>query len=410
MRAIVQQFLGELAMGLPRRSTDSNLLRAYEFQQKRLDEAGLELKINTSPYGHFPEGWEVTAWQDDHYRTSVTATTAIYERAFYKKGQPKPLKKISDNYLIYTDVTDCTDYSVSENDSYICPNCGSVSTLLKLSHEGCDYCGTKFAMSELYPKVSGYYAIKNMGATEKELKGQIFSYVKPVWIVFAIIGLVAAIGAFTETTVPMAILTAIWYQIMMAIFAFLFGYLAWVGKTLGRLFKEAGKAIPKVSALGSHKAFTEYMKQYSQEFSYEYFINKVISMLKTVIYSSQDAYLPFYYGKETVQFDHIVEASFSGALRLNGFHMQGSILSVDVTAFMENFYCKNGRIKKKDEKIHMVLQKDMAVGMNYYFNVQAVKCPSCGSSFDATKSRFCPYCNQPLNMLLQDWVMVVCEK
>ncbi len=410
MKEIVQQFLSELSRGLPKRSADSNLIRAFEFQQRRLDEAGLEMKVNTSPYGHFPEGWEVAAWQDDHYRTSVTATTAIYERAFYKKGQVKPLKKISDNYLIYTDVTDCKDYSVSEKDSYICPNCGSASTLLELSREGCSFCGTKFAMSQLYPKVSGYYAIKNMGATEKELKGQIFKYVRPVWIVMAILGLLAALTTLKDGTVVRALFTILWAEVLAALFAFFFGYLAWVGKTLGRLFKEAGKAVPKMSALGSHKAFTEYMKQYSQEFSYEYFINKVISMLKTVIYSSKDAYLPFYYGRETVQFDHIVEASFSGALKLNGFYMQGSILSVDVTAFMENFYWQNGRIRKKDEKIHMVLQKDMAVGMNYHFNVQAVKCPSCGSSFDATKSRFCPYCNQPLNMLMQDWVMVVCEK
>lgn len=58
-------------------------------------------------------------------------------------------------------------HSSSENDEwkserYICPNCNNIVKIEELESEGCSYCGTKFLMSQLYPKVTNYYILENL--------------------------------------------------------------------------------------------------------------------------------------------------------------------------------------------------------------------------------------------------------
>lgn len=44
---------------------------------------------------------------------------------------------------------------------------------------GCEYCGTHFEMKDLFPKVTSYYFIEEIGGTENELKGSIKKFVLP---------------------------------------------------------------------------------------------------------------------------------------------------------------------------------------------------------------------------------------
>lgn len=59
-----------------------------------------------------------------------------------------------------------------ENEDYVCPNCGAVSTVKGLL-DGCDYCNTFFKIDELFPKVTNYvenaYVCKNMTWCRKQV-------------------------------------------------------------------------------------------------------------------------------------------------------------------------------------------------------------------------------------------------
>ena len=52
-----------------------------------------------------------------------------------------------------------------------CPHCGAASTLGELE-DGCEYCGTKFVMSELYPKVSNFFITRHEDRTERYNKNK----------------------------------------------------------------------------------------------------------------------------------------------------------------------------------------------------------------------------------------------
>lgn len=406
MKECVKSFIEELNVGFPHKTIDSNLARVYEYQQARLDEEGLEMRTKINPGSYNSEEQKVASWKDTHYQTSVFYKHTNYIRSFYKKGEKNPIYTRKGHYLMYSDVTECLDYSVAGTDSYICPNCGSASTLQRLSSEGCAFCGTRFSLSELYPKVSCNYLVYGVfPGTPKEMAKDVLKVVIPVALLTMILIIIY------DITNGVSGFNFVLGLILGTLGGAFYGYILWFIIMMVKMLMEAGRAMPKIfAAKDSTKEFTQRMRHFSEDFSYEYFTGKVVSMLKAIIYSSRDDNLPFYTGTETTEFDHVVESTFSGALGLESFKVEGNIITVQTVAFVENFYNVHGTIIKRDEKVRMTLKRDISKKINYHFNIRAVNCPSCASSFDALKNKHCPYCGSALNMLEHDWVVSSCRK
>lgn len=401
MKEIVLKYLDELSNGLPKETADSNLLRVLELQQKRLADEGLEMIVKATPQGFIPEANNSHYWKDTHYKTNVVNTTAKYTRTFFKKGNSKPIFRFEDDYIMYFNVTECLDYNVSANDTYICPNCGTANLLHAISSDGCSSCGAQFKMSELYPRISGGYRDKDIG---ENVKQSLLPTILTVMIIAIIIGIIAGIaGGYSFWGV-------FGRAVIAAITGFIAGYMLVFFKVMKSLLSGVNRSVKRSAFNDSPKMFAENMRKYSEEFSYEYFTNKVISLLEAILYSSHDEELPFYSGEETVQFDHIIDAEFTGALQLKSFDVCDDVVSAEVVAFMENLYHSNGIISKKNEALRVTLKRDFSSPINYFFNIRSVHCPSCATSFDALTNQVCPSCGNKLNMMKEDWVITKCEK
>ena len=228
---------------------------------------------------------------------------------------------------------------------------------------------------------------------------------KPFFIVAAVILAVLAVRALQNDETLAAFGNLIVFDVFLFGFAAIVGYLVWLVKLFGKMTVEVGKAIPKIASVGSPKRFTEQMRRYSEGFSFEYFTNKVVSLLQAVIYSSEDAQIPFYRGPETTRFDHVVEASFDAAVGVRSFKVEGGICTVEASAFMENFYHEGGKMAKRNEKVFVTLQKDLSEDIDYHFNAQAIRCEACGASYDALMQRSCLYCGHETDLCRHDWVI-----
>ena len=44
---------------------------------------------------------------------------------------------------------------------YVCPHCGAATRVSKLTN-GCEYCGTRFLLHELFPKITSFYTLKSV--------------------------------------------------------------------------------------------------------------------------------------------------------------------------------------------------------------------------------------------------------
>ena len=380
---------------------DQDMRYCLELQKERQMEKGVRMKYRFVPRGIFADGGGIgRGYEDTLYKTRMEYRTCRFERKFYKNEMQVHSSK--QNTIFYQMITDTQNERLIENDNYTCPNCAAISKVKELMN-GCSYCGTFFKMEDLFPKTTNFFMIKDAGYTEKEIKGSIFKTIFP----FMLICFVVFTYVYNTQNDNGLLLNMIPGFFAGIVGGGIFGYFFWAIMKLGSLFKQAGQSLPMVvSATGSAKRFENSMKQYSPEFSYEYFTSKVISMLKMMIYAKNPQELPIYAGKPVDNmFSDIVDSYYSGALALKSFQVEDPYCYVTVDAYMEDVY-DTSKIRKKRDVFRLVLRRNITTPLCMNFSIKKINCKSCGSSFDATKQRSCPSCNTKYEIVDEDWSII----
>ena len=308
--------------------------------------------------------------------------------------------------VIYETVTAVVSGAHPDNDPANCPNCGMVSTVAGLAN-GCSYCGTKFQMDDLFPKVSSYYFLDDVGMSKKEF-----------WLGYLPFYFIALIGMYVlacflrpEIYLPANLIHnksfLIGTVIGMPLGSFLGGYILYVYFLFMRMIAKAILSAGKMGTAGSRRSFESRMRKISPEFSYEYFTSKAISLIKTTIYSKNPQDLLFYTGGELdPRMNDIIDLNYGGALGCKSFKDEGNMVRVVTKAYFDVLYAKGERIYSKSQVFAATFQRRTDLPVNLNFSMTRIQCPTCGSSFDATKNKNCPYCENPYEITTDDWALV----
>lgn len=148
------------------------------------------------------------------------------------------------------------------------------------------------------------------------------------------------------------------------------------------------------------------MKKYDPAFSFEYFMGRVQSLLKVLVFSEDMNHCAVYDGETCSEdFKNIVDTQFAGAIGLERFEVKDQYCYVDLKVYMQDIYLKNNDIRKKAKVYKVGLCKNISKPTDYGFSIKKVNCQSCGASFDATKEKYCPYCNSEYHLKDEDWVI-----
>lgn len=398
---IFERFAAELEDGIETgaKVTTGNQDVRYgiELWRNRLEKKGLKMSYDIAARGLNSDGNNFREWNDEHYINKL-----YYRTCELKKTVNKDEKKIFsdfDNMDMYQVVTDVKSDVRVDDDIYCCPNCGA-SVMIKELVEGCPYCNTFFKMDELYPKVSNFYFLRDYSRTEKEIKSEIRKFIYPLMIA----GFIGYTVYFMFTIgLPWAILAGAFGGFLSG---GIIGYFAWAFSTIGRLFKDAGKAVVLLANVGGTMInFNKWMKRYNNDISYEYFQAKVASLVRVIIFSDDPDDLPFYDGEKiNGNFDNIIDMN-RGALAVRRINEENGVLQTVVDIYMLDLYENNGKVKKKEDKVQVVLEKKTDVALDLGFSIKKIQCPSCAGSFDATKNKVCPYCNTSYNIGDMDWMV-----
>ena len=70
--------------------------------------------------------------------------------------------------------------------------------------------------------------------------------------------------------------------------------------------------------------------------------------------------------------------------------------------------CLHGRRKK--ERLIVDVERKLDAVTDPGYSISAVKCPNCGSSFDALHKKECPYCGSSYRMDEDDWLITGIRK
>lgn len=382
-------------------SCDRDMQYCMELQKERWKDRDLAVKFKFVPRGHFSDkSTEFQGYEDDKYKTQMYCRSCRFERKVYK-GTRK-VSSFKENRYLYQIITNYKNPEVMDNEEYVCPNCGAVSTIKGLI-DGCDYCNTRFKMDELLPKVTNFYMLMDVGKTDKETKGSILKTM-----------LVTALISFP--VLAYVYHTKNGYDTLKSLVAALIagtmlGYTLWWIAKIGSHFVAAHQSFDmRVGATGSGKKFETQMKEYSPEFSFAYFTGKVISMLRILMYAKDVQAIPFYTGEPVGDlFSDIVDAHFRGALGLMKFEVEGDYCYVTVDAYMDVLHAKNS-VRKKKDVFRLVLRRNISKPLDVNFSISKIHCKNCDTSFDATRQCNCPGCGTKYAVVDEDWVVMSVEK
>ncbi len=386
-------------------SCDRDMRYCLELQRERQKEKDIIMKYEFVPRGHFAEkSLDCQSVEDACYKAKTECRTCQFERKIYK--DKKAAHSWKENMNLYQMITDTKNNQLVEEEDYVCPNCGAISKVKDLIN-GCAYCGTYFKMDELFPKVTNFYMVMDPSGTEKEITGQIIKSIlcaMPICMILFMLTFHIRDGHHIPESVVMGIFAGLFASPI-------FGYFLWAVLKIGSLFKEAGRSVGVlVNTAGSDKKFEAQMKEYSPEFSYMYFVGKVFSMLRMIMYAKDARELPIYVGEDLGElFSDIIDSHSVGSLALKKFQVEGDYCYVMVEAYMDVVYATNG-VSKKREKFRLELRRNITTPMQVNFSITKIHCKNCAASFDATKQRTCPNCNTKYEIADDDWVVMSVEK
>lgn len=376
---------------------------SLDCQKQRLDRLGVTMEKKFEKVGDEKE--TVQQYVKYPYTYTMTTCRCNYSSRFYKDKESISFGEV-DNETLYMGIL---DQQTQENDRYTCKNCGHTDLLSKFT-SGCPMCGTTYEMKQTYPCVSGYYTRPTL--FNKEMAKGLSKFNLLLFSVLgAFFGLIAGISIASENA----------SSIGEAVFMVIFALIVFIGGILLVAFLASitclGPALATKKAVQVHdvadvKAAAETKVRMESElrtvipdFSYEYFEEKVISLLRGIVFSDDRSKLTIYSGNDDLHFmDDIVDVEYRGAVEYVGHTVDNGILHVNVKAYVNCAYYLDGQVTKQKQTYSMVLAKKVGEE-NLGFTIHAVNCKKCGGSFDAIHVSTCPYCGSAYSLVEDNWVV-----
>lgn len=384
----------------------ADLKYTRSLQRARLLKKSVTMSVDYSQnYNKMIKG---IAWKMDKDARYITRIPfhAVKAKIGYSVGG-KLKKKIYEKQNLYA-------YSMwlrGQTDAdYVCPHCGAATRVSKLTN-GCEFCGTRFLLHELYPKITSFYTLKSV------------TYILRNIAPFVIAGIVLAplftfltnYGAFTQAFQTGDIESVIGFIISLIISAgagAVLGYILFAASTLGLMLWKVITGMPAlIKFIKIKRNLPGFMKSIEPDFSLDYFIVKLMNLTGTMVFSENYDDLTVY-GGEPMQntFGDIIDLRWSGIFNLNQYYVKDGFIYMDVTMYMDDIHCRGKRIFGKKDKFRLLLCKSVSAGNDYGFTIHAVSCPTCGASFDASRIRHCPNCSNEYHLVNRDWVVMKFER
>ena len=387
-------------------AADRDLNYGIKLQHDRLEKHGVTMKMNITPRGIWTEGFKLGRCQgDDHFEFYKESRTCKKDESYYKNG--RRLYRNVDNYKLSQTVTDFATEENPADRQYKCPSCGAVSTVAQLV-AGCPYCGTKFKMSEFYPKITNYYFNLDIGyksgRTAKICKWSIPITFAAIITPFLLFSCSAALAEH-RTASPWGIFMI--GLILALIFGPTFGYCIayWIDKMK---YETNDARSNKMSTIykGSRTAFKDYMEKLSQEYSYEYFADKTVALIKMLIYSDKPEELTFYNGPALdPSLQNILKVTSLGEVGITRMEVIGDYVVVNANVHLDDTYINGEQIRVVNDMFRVVMKKNITKPVNLGFNITSLHCPSCAGSYDATRTKTCPHCGSANRIEDVDWAV-----
>lgn len=379
---------------------------SLEMTEKRWKEHNLQI---VTKYENVP-GFDMMSveYPNKKYKNVLCFQEMRVRRAYFHNGKEIKRKAKNNCEVISANVTDVTNNHDVYEEDYNCPNCGAVEKIKNLEN-GCSYCGTKFKMPDLFPKVTSYYTVPTID-NKRVNRGRLISILISICVLAGIMifNNVEFFREMAKDPLPILIIKSIFYLGVLIFCGVVLGTIIYtMGLLLNISFKAGESANMLAKTRGSKRKMEKKMRKVEQNFSYEFFEAKMVSMVKMLLFCENPKVLTIYQGSDSIEeCKNIVDVQYAGAIGLRKFQIENGITYVSMELFLTNTRIKNDKLYDKDERYTVTVARRILPDYHDGFEITKVKCHYCGGSFDAMKIKKCPYCNNEYHLMDDDWTVM----
>lgn len=298
----------------------------------------------------------------------------------------------------------------------ICPGCGNETTRENLI-DGCDYCGTKFAVEDLENRIGAFGFQQNLYAKNGNLNNFIDRYASLVLGIFYVPALLFAlcipiiymqgVGIIGRVVVALLCLGAAALLLgIVLVPILLLAILPFLRKQKKLLAGETMLHPEKIAQL--EEATSKQVRAYDPLFSLKGFMSDVNNKLSAIhfaennqeinVFSEVDLSDRFDAYKEVVGMDR--EIAF-----LSDYRQEEGLQKATVDAEYKLFVFDGAKVSTLGENITLKLEKSAACKTQAVCGPAVYRCPGCGSSISLMEGRRCRYCGGELDLKHTDWVI-----
>ncbi len=378
-----------------------------QLQDQRLKAHNLDLELEIQPEEEIMSIHKISSLvpilgeESSRFDKSLYAQYVTRTENYVRNG--KSLLRQKKYLTMYQTILDpATGNTNLHRSDYVCPNCGAISRVEVLQNTGCPYCGTRYLMKDLYPKVVNYYFLDSATIGDREWK----TTKKWLFISAGAMSLLQVLyTVLTDPEFPMiAFVPAV--ALGMALYGFLIYLLYSMGKAVWLLI-QAGKSVPLLCAsAGSKKKITARLQVYDPAFDYSYFEGKALSLARILMLSDNPEECVQYQGpKLKDHFSDVVDVQYRGGIGLHSIRRNADRIEVELDLFVTNTLDKGNRLVQKNQTVRLQMYHNTAFPVDEVFSIVKVQCNGCGGSFDAGRLKRCPFCGQKYDSGIRDWAV-----
>lgn len=409
MQSKADAFLGMQRMYYTGRADDKQLAEqttqpfwaSLVLSKNRLEKAGLTMDtvIRQENNGRRENIGRVSARKDGNNQVGTSSRDVVVDRSFFRQGKRifhRKEREISHVNLLKSEVN---------GDMAPCPNCGHLGRISDYI-DGCDYCDSKFQVSDFEAKVSGFAleedVEKKARKTYSRALGGLGVFTLGIIIVM-VLAFVLMIGLLLTGQNGMGVMYPLLTYLMSvdllpivfhSLFALGIIYLA-AGGVLMRIMKKQimGEAVIK-AVLPEFSAYDFYQ-------NLEYQLRAIhLSDTPEQVRSFGNCSL----GQAVAGYGDVVDCSLC-RLKFCEITETSEGYRIRVSARMKLFRLLYGKIRTRYEQLELVLEGRREILQNNYYAIREYKCPGCGGSVDMLQGGVCGYCGTRLDYSRYGWMI-----
>lgn len=377
---------------------DADTLYFLRLQKHRLGEKGLKMTDQVMPVKGSGYGTATLSRKTLWYTSDMTYED-VNRKIRFENAQGILYEREVEQVMYEVIVHTPNDAEISHI-SMTCPNCGAVSPVAGLN-EGCKYCGTRFRITDLFPRVVNLYFLKSSSTASNAgiVQRTIFFTMLAIFTVLFFF-MILCRKALHPAYLAECFLTAGFCGGLLGL------VLADIRLLLTTFDRDGMKHVSLLKWNRSRIKITNTMKQYDPNFSFDKFEGQIVALVRMAVFAQHPESLACYRGRRRdKRFSDILEMTYTNATCLNHMNKEGDILHISLRTWWINYSESGGKVQKTGDCIDVELSRNVTMVEPPEFSITSVECPNCRGSFDAVRQKACPFCGTEYHMENEGWVI-----